>query len=105
MAGYEPKEWKCGDTITADDLNHMEQGIADGGGGSALIVTKNDNVLDKTWQEIYDAFVGGRIILIHTNDTSAYELVTLVAGDAEGGYTVNGYRADNPNDYPVEEGQ
>ena len=26
---YEPKEWVCGETITADALNHMEQGIAD----------------------------------------------------------------------------
>lgn len=30
---YEPKEWVCGDTITADDLNHIENGIADVGGG------------------------------------------------------------------------
>ncbi len=25
---YIPKEWSCGDAITADDLNRMEQGIA-----------------------------------------------------------------------------
>lgn len=27
---YTPKTWECGETITAEDLNHMEQGIADG---------------------------------------------------------------------------
>lgn len=30
---YEPKTWACGDTITADDLNHIEQGVAEAGGG------------------------------------------------------------------------
>ena len=30
---YEPKTWTCGDTITADDLNNIEQGIANAGGG------------------------------------------------------------------------
>lgn len=29
---YEPKTWSCGDVITANDLNHIEQGIADSGG-------------------------------------------------------------------------
>lgn len=28
---YEPKTWECGETITAEALNHMEQGIASGG--------------------------------------------------------------------------
>ena len=37
---YEPKEWACGDVVTADDLNHMEQGIVDASesGGGALII-------------------------------------------------------------------
>lgn len=29
---YTPKEWKCGDSITAEALNHIEQGIANCGG-------------------------------------------------------------------------
>lgn len=35
MAEYTPKNWQCGETITAEDLNHMEQGIAEAseGGG------------------------------------------------------------------------
>lgn len=33
---YEPKTWECGETITADDLNHMEQGIANSGGGYSV---------------------------------------------------------------------
>lgn len=33
---YEKQEWKCGDTVTADKLNHMENGIesANSGGGT-----------------------------------------------------------------------
>lgn len=30
---YEPKTWECGETITADALNHLEQGVANAGGG------------------------------------------------------------------------
>lgn len=36
MAEYTPKNWQCGETITAEDLNHMKQGIveaSEGGGG------------------------------------------------------------------------
>lgn len=32
---YNPTEWKCGDTITAEKLNKMEDGIANAGGGYA----------------------------------------------------------------------
>lgn len=38
---YEPKEWQCGDTITADDLNHIEQGIANSGGSEVPLVTQH----------------------------------------------------------------
>lgn len=31
---YEKQEWKCGDVVTAEKLNHMEDGIAEAGGGS-----------------------------------------------------------------------
>ena len=33
---YTPKTWACDDTITADDLNHIERGIAESGGGGGL---------------------------------------------------------------------
>lgn len=32
---YERHTWVCGETITAEALNHMEQGIAQSGGGTA----------------------------------------------------------------------
>lgn len=32
---YEKQTWETGELITADKLNHMEDGIADSGGGQA----------------------------------------------------------------------
>lgn len=59
---YTKHTWTNGDVITATKLNEMENGISEAGGGSsggALIInmTAGDSgfVLDKTWQEIFDA--------------------------------------------------
>lgn len=56
---YTPNTWQTGDIVTADKLNHIENGIAGAGGGGVLVVslTLEDNVLtmNKTWQEIWDA--------------------------------------------------
>ena len=30
---YTPNTWATGDIVTSEKLNHMEQGIASGGGG------------------------------------------------------------------------
>ena len=35
---YEPKTWECGDVVTADALNHIEQGIAESGGGTVEVI-------------------------------------------------------------------
>lgn len=32
---YEKQTWECGDVISAEKMNHMEDGIADAGGGDA----------------------------------------------------------------------
>ena len=67
---YTPNTWTTGDTITATKLNNIEQGIANAGGGGAMIVTSTYDgdtdkwVLDKTAQEIYDAFMGGTPVYI-----------------------------------------
>ena len=33
---YEPKTWECGEVVTADALNNMEQGIADASSGGGI---------------------------------------------------------------------
>lgn len=53
---YVKQTWQTGDTVTSAKLNHMEDGIAAGGG--VVLVVKPDlqaGTLDKTWQEIHDA--------------------------------------------------
>lgn len=63
---YTPTEWKCGDTITAEKLNKLENGLADccGGGGSEPLIIRFDversntegvALYDKTWQQVFDA--------------------------------------------------
>lgn len=67
---YEKNTWAKGDVITANKLNHMEDGIADGG---VLIVNAihdeqtETTTLDKTWQQIYDATYP---MLIQTDPTN-----------------------------------
>lgn len=66
---YEKTEWKNGDTITAEKLNHMEDGIAEGGGRMVVTASPESSesttfVLDKTWQEINDAFINGTSIIV-----------------------------------------
>lgn len=57
---YEPTTWKDGDLVTSAKLNKMEQGIANGSGGTLvvhLIMSDDGNTatMDKTWQQLYDA--------------------------------------------------
>lgn len=59
---YTKQTWATGDTVTASKLNHMEDGIAEGGGGALIVTSSIVNgypVLDKTVQEIYDALTSG----------------------------------------------
>lgn len=71
---YVKQTWSCGDDISADKLNHMEQGIEDasqsGGGTSEPLIVSFDHMeqahqsttlfYDKTWQEIVDALTANR---------------------------------------------
>ena len=74
---YEKQTWQCGETITADKLNHMEAGIEEccsGGGSAPLIVEvveytptcepgctpRSGTALSATWQDMKDAIDEGR---------------------------------------------
>lgn len=53
---YDKNTWQTGDVITANKLNHIEDGIAGAGGGGILILSADENgVIDHTWQQIHDA--------------------------------------------------
>ncbi len=88
---YEMHEWVCNEPITADKLNHMEQGIVeaqnDESSSDVLIIrqdeeasTSSRTVYDKTWQEVFDALkVGTRVVLLEEADLPPYVANTNVA--------------------------
>ena len=65
---YTPTSWNTGDTITAAAMNKIENGIANAGGALICNLAYNDDLgemaLDKTVQEIYDAFIGGTPVYV-----------------------------------------
>lgn len=77
---YTPTEWKCGDTITAEKLNKMEDGIANAGGGSEPLIftaTEREATTEEcplglggaateyshSWQEVHDTLASGKVVL------------------------------------------
>lgn len=54
---YEKQTWAKGDVVTSAKLNHMEDGIAGGGGVLVVGATVSEDAitLGNTWQEICDA--------------------------------------------------
>lgn len=110
---YTEQTWATGDTITAEKLNHMEDGIAGAGGVFLVPVTFDEesgtSTCTKTWKEIYDAMASGKICILHSCRESEC-LVDIVfgvdvAGSAFEVTSFNGYNAflfvtDNENGYP-----
>ena len=115
---YTKNTWTNGDTITAEKLNNMENGIANAGGtlivGVTVTTDENENeraTMDKTWQEIHDALAAGlRVIIIQSgSDYLVQDTIYHVYFSQDYGYEVNAmgregeleFYAENPSDYPV----
>lgn len=84
---YTTNTWVTGDTITADKLNHMEDGIASASGGPLIVnVTRisdggySNMALDKTWQEIHDALLSSGVTIVYhesvEDEEGVYDVVT-----------------------------
>lgn len=114
---YEKQTWQNGDTITAEKLNHMEDGIAE---FFLITVTANksnttfsDVVLDKTTDEIQNALASRKIIIIRLiykvsgtygdTYTTIYMLPYVVSTGSES-FFVNfyGYAVDSNPDHVFE---
>ena len=82
---YEPTEWKSGDVVTSAKLNKLEQAVA----GCSLVVhatTEGDvKTLDKTWQEIFDAFSAGASVVVVIGETEAHHVQKGWLGVFNGG--------------------
>ena len=85
------------------DLN----GGGGGGGGGVLVVTDTNDTLDKTWQEIHDAFIAGsvriqqgtNILNVKTVGYSSREGTYGLACDVYGSY--KSYTTDSASGYPT----
>jgi len=84
---YTKQTWTCGDEITADKLNHIEDGIENAGGGTDTLIIRVDRVeetttyYDHTWQEVHDALeIGKRCVVISPVSIEADEYNPAVSG-------------------------
>lgn len=91
---YTPNTWAAGDTITAQKLNNMEQGIAAASGGGALYVgvvynsDAGEVTADKTFAEIEAAYNAGQMIALVMNLGGGYAgLLARYTLDEYVGYT------------------
>ena len=115
---YIKQTWETGDIVTAEKLNHMEDGIASGGVSVLLVGEIYDEQtqayrLDKTWQEIHDA--APLVWLMMTEVSGVYmplmgvaeniapggsEVVYVVAFTNQGNVVT--YITDSADGYPIE---
>ena len=101
---YVKQTWQTGDTVTSAKLNHMEDGIAAAGG--VLVVHDVDGTLDKTWQEIHDAFIANGVVVADGNFLVSVSVVLtahgqyLVGTSNSGLYSERSYSATSANGYP-----
>lgn len=118
---YTKTNWTNGDLITASKLNKIEQGIADGssGGGVLFINAVEDGTtitLDKTWQEIYDAYISGVlqvviqdgsgddyvdiVLYVVTGITSKYNYSISIVNATPSGNFILDFSCESPDEYP-----
>lgn len=100
--GYEPTTWHGGDVLSAEAMNKIENGIANAGSGALevrVIENGDTQTLDKTWQEIYDAFPNVYIFYGNYKESigAIYEWYVSTWSTA--------FRASSANGYPSSGGE
>ena len=81
---YNKYTWQTGETITADKLNHIEDGIVGASSSgffplvvNAVAIGDESYRLDKTWQEICDAFPNVYIYQEHEEAAGRYSVFDI----------------------------
>lgn len=83
-----------------------------GSGGGVLVVTDTEGTLDKTWQEIHDAFVTGAVRITYSNssisninriysDANTFGIQCVIEGKS--GAAVISYVTSSADGYPAAE--
>lgn len=107
---YEKQTWSKGQVITAEKLNHIEDGIENGCNVMPLKVT--NSTLNKTWKEIADFMYAGGFVILPTGQANNVSMgVVTQAQQMAGNYVVTisqmaygmtqTYKADAEDGYPV----
>ena len=112
---YTPTNWATGDSLTAEKLNKLENGIVN----MCPMVVKVSNpsgdrlILNRTWQEIKDAFDVGKAVILDYGEMknfSSQNCVSLVVMvNIEGSsvpYKILSadelyYSTDDPDEFPL----
>lgn len=85
---FEPKEWQCGNVLSAEDMNRLEEGVA---AVTPLIVSAGYDgagyQLSRTWKQINDAFPDVYIVF----DNGIKAQVESVDPKTGNYYTVNAH--------------
>lgn len=95
---YTPTTWHGGDVLSAEAMNKIENGIAGAGSGALEVNIEEDGnelVMDKTWQEIWDAFPN--VYCYSLSDGQKYAIYYIDEYSVEAGPT---FYVSGPNDYP-----
>lgn len=99
---YTKTTWATGDTITADKLNNMEDGIA---ANDNFLVVKINFVSgaftsDKTYAEIMEADTAGKIIICKKMGTAPF---FMIRGSVNGTLAYYGYAYYNNDGISIDE--
>lgn len=85
---YDKQNWQTGDVITANKLNHIEDGIAGAGGGGVVVhITEEEDVftLDKTWNELQELLSSGALVVALSEDVGYTTMQFLSQAHSDNG--------------------
>lgn len=74
---YTPTVWDTGDTVTADKLNNIENGIK---ALNTLVVKVIDGAMNRTFKQIFDAYKVGHPVIILDESANQYTSINVADG-------------------------
>ena len=105
---YVKQTWQTGDVVTAEKLNHIEDGVA-GAGGMAVIpleISGSDLQTSLTWSEIKDIVSSGKAAVLRFSyeeegyfQISDYHVISVML--ESGAYLINAVYSESSTAYGV----